>query len=55
MQRVGHESGLGRPAGRVGDVADVADVVAFLCMPAASYVSGQTIVVDGAFSVNGFG
>lgn len=43
------------PAGRVGDVADVADVVTFLCMPAAAYVSGQTIAVDGAFSVNGFG
>ena len=28
--------------------------IAFLTMPAASFISGQTISVDGAFSVNAF-
>lgn len=32
---------------RVGQPAEVASVVAFLAMPASSYITGQTIVVDG--------
>ena len=36
------------PAGRVGDCEDdIGEVVAFLCSDAASYVSGQSIAVDG--------
>lgn len=37
------------PLGRLGDPADVSGLVAFLCMPAASYITGQTIAVDGGF------
>ncbi|MBS1957131.1 MAG: glucose 1-dehydrogenase [Cyanobacteria bacterium SZAS-4] len=32
---------------RVGQPAEVASVVAFLSMPASSYITGQTIIVDG--------
>ncbi|MBI5336058.1 MAG: SDR family oxidoreductase [Mycolicibacterium rufum] len=39
------------PWGRVGDPREVAEVIAFLSSPQASYVSGQAIVVDGALTV----
>jgi len=39
------------PRGRMGTPEDVAAVVAFLCTPAARYVMGQTIVVDGGLGL----
>ncbi|CAH2060160.1 unnamed protein product [Thlaspi arvense] len=42
------------PMGRVGDANEVSSLVAFLCLPAASYITGQTICVDGGFTINGF-
>jgi Tropinone reductase 1 len=37
------------PLGRVGEPEDVARVIAFLALPASSYVSGAHIPVDGGF------
>ena len=42
------------PMGRVGEVEECARAIAFLCLPAASYVTGQCLAVDGGFSVYGF-
>lgn len=41
------------PMARIGQPEEVAAVVAFLAMDAASYVTGQNILVDGGFSVKG--
>ncbi|HUP60185.1 MAG TPA: SDR family oxidoreductase [Thermoanaerobaculia bacterium] len=41
------------PLGRIGEPEEVSSLVAFLCMPAASYITGQCIVVDGGFSAAG--
>ncbi len=42
------------PLGRIAEPGEIASVVAFLCMPAASFVTGQCIAVDGGFMVKGF-
>lgn len=42
------------PMQRVGKAEEVAGIVAFLCMPAASYITGQCIAVDGGFLNYGF-
>jgi len=41
------------PLARIGDPEEVAAVAAFLASDDASYVSGQTIAVDGGFSAAG--
>lgn len=44
-----HERALSTaiPLGRIGDPADVADAVAFLVSDAASWITGQALVMDG--------
>jgi len=39
------------PAGRLGEPADMAGAALFLASPLASYVVGQTLVVDGGLSL----
>ncbi|CAI0411217.1 unnamed protein product [Linum tenue] len=42
------------PLQRIGEPNEVSSLVGFLCMPAASYITGQVISVDGGMTVNGF-
>lgn len=42
------------PLGRVAEPEEVAAPAIFLCMPAASYITGQCLTVDGGFMVHGF-
>ena len=37
------------PMRRVGEPEEVARAVAFLAMPASSYITGQCVAVDGGF------
>lgn len=48
MLRMGRER---TPAGRMVEPEDIAGVVAFLISPAAEMIRGQTIIVDGGFSL----
>jgi Tropinone reductase 1 len=45
---------LRTPMGRVGEPEEVAAAVAFLCLPASGYITGEVIAVDGGFLRYGF-
>jgi enoyl-[acyl-carrier protein] reductase III len=39
------------PAGRMVEPSDVAGAVEFLCSPDAQMICGQTLIVDGGYSL----
>src|SRR5207237_1019392 len=39
------------PAGRMVEPGDLAGAVCFLCSPAAEMIRGQTLIVDGGYSL----
>jgi meso-butanediol dehydrogenase / (S,S)-butanediol dehydrogenase / diacetyl reductase len=43
------------PLNRYGGVEEIANAVGFLCSPAASYINGQVLAVDGGFEAAGVG
>ena len=43
------------PLARYGSAEEIADVTYFLCSPAAAYVNGQILAVDGGFDAAGVG
>jgi NAD(P)-dependent dehydrogenase (short-subunit alcohol dehydrogenase family) len=58
MKRLGgtdHErrGGLGVPLGRMGTVADIAQAALFLCSPAAEWITGVVLNVDGGSGLAG--
>jgi enoyl-[acyl-carrier protein] reductase III len=44
-------SGARNPVGKIVTPADIAGVVAFLCSPDAEMIRGQTVVIDGGWSL----
>ena len=46
-----HEQGMSTPMGRSAEPSEVAGVIGWLASPAASYVTGQCVVVDGGNSI----
>jgi 3-oxoacyl-[acyl-carrier protein] reductase len=41
------------PMGRVGESREVADAAVFLASPLSSYITGQSLVIDGGVTVRG--
>jgi NAD(P)-dependent dehydrogenase (short-subunit alcohol dehydrogenase family) len=48
-ERLGVSLVAENPAGRLGSPAEVAEAVVWLCSDAASFITGQTLTIDGGF------
>jgi 3-oxoacyl-[acyl-carrier protein] reductase len=46
-----HQQGLRTPIGRSGTADEVAGLIAYLCSPSSSYLTGQCLIVDGGNSI----
>jgi NAD(P)-dependent dehydrogenase (short-subunit alcohol dehydrogenase family) len=47
-----YKAGIARvPVGRYGTPEEIADIVLFLCSPAADYVVGETLIADGGYVI----
>jgi enoyl-[acyl-carrier protein] reductase III len=44
-------AGAANPVGRMVEPDDIAAAVSFLCSPGAAMIRGQTLIVDGGFSL----
>lgn len=42
------------PIRSMAEPNEISSLVAFLCLPAASYITGQVMVVDGGYTAGGF-
>ena len=52
VDQVLRDWGAKHPVGRIGLAEEIASVVAFLCSPDASFIHGQSLVVDGGLSIS---
>ena len=41
------------PLGRLGEPEDIASAILFMTSPGASWITGQTLAVDGGYTVSG--
>jgi enoyl-[acyl-carrier protein] reductase III len=44
-------AGAANPVGRLVSPEDISGAVSFLCSPDATMIRGQTLIVDGGFSL----
>jgi NAD(P)-dependent dehydrogenase (short-subunit alcohol dehydrogenase family) len=52
VRRDARDRGLARiPLGRYGEPDEAAKLALFLAAPAASYITGETVIADGGFVV----
>lgn len=47
-----YKAGIARvPVGRYGTPEEIADIILFLCSPAADYIVGETLIADGGYVI----